>query len=158
MKKLAILVPAVALIFACSSNNSLQPGQWEFTTKMTDIELPGMPPAMQAQAKQAMAGQQQQTFSRCMTEAEAANPGGSLANPGGNAQGCTFSKQTFAGGNIDVAGSCRAPTGGTMDTTLQGTYTGTEINARITANVQGGPQAMRMSGTMTGRRTGDCAG
>lgn len=158
MKKLAILVPTVALIFACSSNTALQPGQWEFTTKMTDVELPGMPPEIAAQAKQAMASQQSQTQSRCITPAEAANPGGSLANPSGNAQGCTFSKQTFAGGTIDVAGNCRPPTGGTVETALTGTYTATEINAAITANVTGGPQAVRMRGTMTGRRTGDCPG
>jgi hypothetical protein len=157
MKKLAILVPTVALIFACSSNTSLQPGQWEFTTKMTDIEVPGAPPAVAAQMKQAMASSAQ-TQSRCLTPAEAANPGGSLANPSGSAQGCTFSKQTFAGGTIDVAGTCRAPTGGNVETTLTGTYTATEINARIGANVTGGPQQMRMSGTMTARRTGDCPG
>ena len=157
MKKLAILAPAVALIVACGSNTALQPGQWEFTTKMTDIEIPGAPPAMAAQMKQAMASQAQ-TQSRCISQAEAANPGGSLANPGGNAQGCTFSKQTFAGGSIDVAGTCRAPTGGSVETTLTGSYTATTMDARIGANVTGGPQQMRMSGTMTGRRTGDCPG
>lgn len=157
MKKLAILVPVVALIFACSSNNSLQAGQWEFTTKMTDIEIPGAPPAMAEQMKQAMASQAQ-TQSRCITPAEAANMGGNLANPSGSAQGCTFSKQTFAGGTIDVAGTCQAPTGGTVATTLTGTYTAQALDARISANVTGGPQQMRMTGTMTGRRTGDCPG
>lgn len=157
MKKLAILAPTVALIFACSGNASLQPGQWEFTTKITDIEVPGQAPAVAAQMKQAMASQAQ-TQSRCITPAEAANMGGNLANPGGNAQGCTFSKQTFAGGAIDVAGTCQAPTGGSVATTLTGTYTATALDARISANVTGGPQQMRMSGTMTGRRTGDCPG
>lgn len=155
MKRLALLAPTVVLIFACSSGETLQPGNWELTTKMTDIELPGQPPAMAAQMKQAMTAQAQ-TQTRCITPAEAANPGGSLANPGGNAQGCTFSKQTFAGGAIDVAGSCPGPAGGTLQTTLAGTYTATEMNATITANVEGGPQPMRMRGTLTGRRTGDC--
>jgi len=157
MKKLAILALTVALIVACGSNTALQPGQWEFTTKITDIEVPGQPPAMAAQMKQAMASQAQ-TQSRCITQAEASNMGGSLANPSGSAQGCTFTKQTFAGGTIDVAGTCQAPTGGTVATTLTGTYTATALDARIAANVTGGPQQMQMSGTMTGRRTGDCPG
>jgi len=158
MKRLALLAPTVALIVACSGGGStLQPGNWELTTKMTDIELPGQPPAVAAAAKQQM-GNQAQTQTRCITEAEAANPAGGMMSPSGNAQGCTFTKQTFAGGTIDVAGSCPGPGGGTMQTTLTGTYTQTEMNARITANIQGGPQQMRMSGTLTGRRTGDCPG
>lgn len=156
MKRLALLAPTVAIIVACSGGGaSLQPGQWEMTTKMTDIEIPGAPPAMAAQMKQAMTAQAQ-TQSRCITAAEAANPAGNLASPSGNAQGCTFSKQTFSGGSIDVAGSCPGPAGGTMETTLAGAYSATTMDTRITANIQGGPQPMRMSGTMTGRRTGDC--
>jgi hypothetical protein len=157
MKRLALLAPTMALIVACGSNTALQPGNWEMTTKMTDIELPGQPPAMAAQMKQAMAAQAQ-TQTRCITPQEAANPAGGMMSPSGNAQGCTFSKQTFSGGTIDVAGSCPVPTGGRAETSLTGTYTGTEMNARITANVTGGPQQMRMSGTLTGRRIGDCPG
>lgn len=156
MKRLALLAPTVAIIVACSGGGvSLQPGQWEMTTKMTDIEIPGAPPAMAAQMKQAMTAQAQ-TQSRCITAAEAANPAGNMASPSGNAQGCTFSKQTFSGGSIDVAGSCPGPAGGTMETSLSGSYTATTMDTRISANIQGGPQPMRMSGTMTGRRTGDC--
>lgn len=157
MKRLALLAPTVAIIVACSggASTSLQPGQWEMTTKMTDIEIPGAPPAVAAQMKQAMTAQAQ-TQSRCITPAEAANPAGNMASPSGNAQGCTFSKQTFSGGAIDVAGSCPGPAGGRMETTLSGSYTATTMDTRISANIEGGPQPMRMSGTMTGRRTGDC--
>ncbi len=156
MKRLVLLAPSLALIAACSGGaDSLQPGQWEMTTRMTDVTVPGMAPAMAAQMKAAVTNQPQ-TQTRCITPAEAANPAGGMMSPSGNPQGCTFTSQTFSGGAINVAGSCPGPGGGTVQTSLEGTYTATTMDTRISANVEGGPQPMRMSGTMTGRRTGDC--
>lgn len=159
MRKI-LLVPAiaaVAAIAACSGGSvALQPGQWEMVTKVTDAEVPGAPPAMAAQMKQAIASTPPQTQSRCISPAEAANPVAGLANPSGNAAGCTFGKQTFAGGRIDIAATCPSPTGGTMQTTFAGTYTATTMNINFSANIQGGSQQVRTSGLLTARRTGDC--
>ena len=147
-------------IVACSGGSaSLQPGQWEMTTKMTDIEMPGAPPAMAAQMKQAMAAQAQ-TQTRCITPQEAANPAGGMMSPSGNAQGCTFTKQTFSGGTIDVAGSCPAPAGGTCgdqpDRHLYRDHDGRADHRRTST---GGPAARcGCPARMTGRRTGDCPG
>ena len=164
MKRQLLLAAPMALLFACSGSAvSLQPGQWEMTTAMTDVQVPGAPPAMAAQMKQAMASRPQ-TESRCITPEEAANPTRGMMNPGGDAQGCTFTDQTFAGGVIRMAGSCPAPAGGgSVRTSLTGTYTATTMEAQIQAEVdagasapQGMPRNIRMSGTMTARRTGDC--
>ena len=164
MKRLALLTPAVALIAACSgSSDSIQPGQWEMTTRMTEIEVPGAPEALANQMRTAMANQAQ-TESRCITPEEAANPTRGMMNPTGKAEGCTFTDQTFAGGRISLAGSCPAPGGqGTVTTNLTGTYTATTMETQVRAEVQAGanappgmPRTVRMSGTMTGRRTGDC--
>lgn len=157
MKKLAILAPAVVLIFACSGGNSLQAGQWELTTKITSVEVPGQPPAVAEQMKQMIASRPV-VQNVCITAEQAANPGGRFANPSGQAQGCTFTKQTFAGGTIDIAGSCQNPGGGTINLTQQGTYTADTMTARVTVNVEGGPQQVRTSGEFSGRRTGDCPG
>ncbi len=165
MKRVVLLAPSMALLFACSgSSTALQPGQWEMTTRMTNIEVPGVPPA-QAEAMRSAMANQAQTQSRCITAEEAANPARGMVNPTGEAAGCTFTDQTFAGGVIKVSGSCPAPGGqGTVRTSLDGSYTPTTMEARISAEVQAGPgappgvpQTVRMSGTMTSRRTGDCA-
>jgi hypothetical protein len=165
MKRLLLTTPALALLFACSgSSTTLQPGQWEMTSRMTEIEVPGVPEAVAAQMRAAMANQAQ-TQSRCITPAEAANPAAGMMNPTGSAEGCTFTNQTFAGGVINVAGSCPAPGGrGQVTTTLAGTYTATTMTTTIRAEVTsppggppGMPQTVRMSGTMAARRTGDCA-
>ena len=156
MKRVLLLTPALALAAACSgSPTTIQPGQWETTTQMTEVEIPGMPEAMAAQMREQM-GNQRSTQTHCITPEEAANPAGRMVNPGGDSQQCEFSESTFAGGVINVQGTCPSPTGGSIATSLEGTYTETTMEGRIGAEVQGGPQNMRMSGTLTSRRIGDC--
>lgn len=164
MKRIALLIAAVAPIAACSGGDvSIQPGQWEDTINITNVEVPGAPPEMAKQIA-SMAQRQQPSRSHCITPQQAANPLQGLANPTGEAQGCTFTDQTFAGGVIRVTSACPAPTGqGQVRTTLEGTYTATTLEARL--NMEGptgapagagAPSTMRMTGTMTSRRTGDC--
>ena len=154
MKRLILLAPALALAAACSGNTgTIQPGNWETTTRFTSVELPGMPEAMAKQMQSRMANQ---THSRthCITPAEAANPTGGMTGSQ-NPQGCQFSEQTFAGGVIRVRGTCPGPTG-QIRMSWEGSYTETTMDANITTELAGGPQAMRMVGTITSRRTGDC--
>ena len=71
MKKMLILVPCTALLFACGGGGgggsvALQPGQWEMVTQITGVEAPGAPPAMVEQMRTA-AAQQRQTQNRCMS-------------------------------------------------------------------------------------------
>jgi hypothetical protein len=164
MKRLIAAAP-LALLFACSgSSTTLQPGQWEMTSRMTNVELPGVPEQLAAQMRTAMLNQPQ-TQNRCITPAEAANPAGGMMNPSGSTEGCTFTDQTFSGGTIRVSGTCPAPGGrGSVRTSLNGTYTATTMEARLEAEVTappggppGMPQTIRMQGNLTGRRTGDCA-
>ena len=165
MKRLVRWAPSLALLAtACSGGGSdqIQPGMWETTSRMTDVQVPGMPAAQAAQMKAAMANQAQ-TQSQCITPEQAANPAGNMLNQGGDAQGCQFSDSTFAGGRINVRGTCPGPAGaGTATMSWEGTYTKTTMEGRITAEVQapagaqGGPQTIRMSGTLASRRTGDC--
>ncbi|MGZ8347716.1 MAG: DUF3617 domain-containing protein [Allosphingosinicella sp.] len=155
--KIAVLalLPAIA---ACSGagSSSIQPGQWEMTTSFSTVEAPGMPPEA-LQAMRAQLANQRQTQTSCITPEQAANPAGGLMNTGGSGpNGCQFSKSTFAGGAIDVQGTCPGPTGGSMTMSWQGNYTPTTMEGQFTTAVEGGPQAMRMVGTMSGRRVGDC--
>ena len=163
MKRLVLWAPSLALLAACSGgSDQIQPGMWETTSRMTEVEIPGMPPAVAEQMKAQMANQTQ-TQSQCITPEQAANPAGNMLNAGGDAQGCQFSDSTFSGGVIRVRGTCPGPAGaGTANMSWEGTYTATTMEGRITAEVQappgaqGGPQNIRMSGTLASRRTGDC--
>ena len=155
MKRLVILAPAVALAVACSGNTgTIQPGNWETTTRFTTIEAPGLPPQAVEMMRTQLASQPAQT--RCITPAEAANPTGGMM--GQNPQGCNFSEQTFSGGTIRMRGTCPGPSGqGQIQMSWDGTYTDTTMQGNISTEITGGPQGrMRMAGTITSRRTGDC--
>jgi hypothetical protein len=164
MKRLVLWAPSLALLAACSGGGSdqIEPGMWETTTRMTEVEMPGMPPAM-AEAMKAQLANQTQTQSQCITPEQAANPAGKMLNPGGGNQGCTFADSTFSGGVIRVRGTCPGPNGqGQATMSLEGTYTARTMEGRISAEVTApagqpaGPQNIRMSGTLASRRTGDC--
>jgi hypothetical protein len=164
MKKLLALAPCTALLFACGggSSVSLQPGQWETTVQFTNVEVPGAPEAQLAAMRQAMS--RAQTQSQCITQEQAANPMGNMM--GQAQQGCNFTRNTFSGGTIDVAGTCSPPGGAQATLTMTGSYTADTITGNINSEVRapasaaaaGGPQQVRMSGTFRARRTGDCPG
>ena len=141
-----------------SGGAALQPGQWESTIQFTEFDVPGMPPEMANQMRQMMG--QPQTNRSCMTPEDAANPAGDMVSGEGN-QNCQFSESTFSGGTIRVRGTCRDPSGGTSQMSMQGSFTATSMQARITTEQQGGAgapagQSMRMSGNLSARRVGDC--
>lgn len=164
MKGFTFLLPPLALVAACSGGGSdqIQPGLWETTSEMTDIELPGMPEALAAQMKAQLASQKQ-TRSQCITPEQAANPGSYMLNQDEGDQRCEFSDTTFAKGRINVRGTCPGMSGtGSSTMSWEGQYTAQTMDGRVVAEVQGpaGPQGaaqtMRMSGTLTSRRVGDC--
>ena len=159
MKRLVLYVPAVVLAAACSGQTStIQPGQWEMTTRFTSVEIPGMPPAMAKQMQSQLANQAN-TQSRCITAAEAANPTGGMMGSS-NPQGCQFSEQVFSGGVIRVRGTCPAPNNqGQMRMSWEGSYTDTTMQGNLNVESTGGAQPMqnmKMVGTLNARRTGDC--
>lgn len=132
---------------------TLRPGQWEMTASLTNIEIPGAPPQAAEQMKAQMGRQQTQT--QCLTQEEVSNIAEKLANASSQGANCNFSRRTFAGGTIDVAGTCQSPQG-QMEMTMTGAFTPETMNMNMDMNVTGGPQTMRMSLTTTGRRIGDC--
>lgn len=142
---------------------SLQPGQWEMTTQMTSVEIPGAPPEVQTQMR-AQQGRTQ-TDRTCITPEQASNPlrqfRESMTGPG---QGCQTPEDTFAGGVIRVRTICRRPGGaaGSAQVTMAGTFTATTLAATVSISAEGtnvagpGTTAMRVSTNLRGRRIGDC--
>lgn len=149
----------LALLAACSGggdSGALQPGEWEMTTRMTEVDIPGMPEEALAEVRRQM-GDQAQTSTRCITAEEAADPGGNLFAPSEAGDDCEFAETRVEGGVIDVAGTCRSPDGqSTARMSVQGSYTPTTMEAEISVDVEGGPMEMNMSGTMDAERTGEC--
>jgi hypothetical protein len=71
MKRLVLLAP-LALLACSGSSTTIQPGQWEMTTRFTTVEAPGMPPAA-LQAMQTQAGEPHAS-STCITPETGGQP------------------------------------------------------------------------------------
>ena len=141
MKKLLIAVAPLALATACSggSSDELQPGEWTMTSEITEVEIPGMPEEMAAQMREQLAGEQD-AQTQCITEEQAANPGGNLFSPEGAAEDCEFGDSTVEGGVININGTCEAPGGqGTATMSIEGTYTPTTMESRSFGQRRGRP-------------------
>lgn len=164
---LAAGIAAIAIVAGCSKGGNVQqqPGEWETTSRIKSIEVPGAPPEAQAQIR-AQVGQTQ-TRRECLTEAQARDPMGqmrAMLAQGGPASACTFSDQTYSGGTIRIRGTCPAPGGqGSAQISVEGTYDATTMQGTMTMNAQaganapaGGPTGMNMTAEINGRRVGDC--
>lgn len=144
MKRLAVLIPPLAAVAACSADMPVQPGYWETETRMS-------------------AGQMElwrSTLSNCMFDHEAADPGVAILT--GTPLGpCETSESRYEGGQILARGTCVSigrPEWPSVSTRvkLEGRYTTTSMEGRITAEPIGEPWGAPLTGTMSARRTGDC--
>lgn len=168
-----VLVPLILLPAACSkkeeagaggnlttaqvsaeaSKIKLDAGEWETTTKITDIAVKGMPEA----AAKAASGTNTVTRN-CITAAEAASPDANLLS-GTKDGNCAYQRFSMAGQKIDAQMTC-SPRGlpGKMAMTLTGDYSRTayDLNMNMKTDLPGS-MAMDMKATVTGRRVGECA-
>jgi len=130
---------------------SLQPGQWEITTNVTSMNVPGMPAGMAPPMPPPT------TVRACLTAAQAAQPGAGFLSGSGEAQGCTYESNSIGGGRIQAVVQCNQA-GTTMRSTMSGQFTATsyEVNQQVETSAQG--QNMQIESRTTGRRVGDCPG
>jgi hypothetical protein len=154
MKKFLLTAPFVALAVACSGGGAkLQPGNYEMTTKVTNLEVPGAPPAVAEQMKTAMANEQKQT--QCLKQEDIDNMGNKLGQAGAGGTNCNFTKTAFGSGTIDIAGTCNAA-GSNATMTITGTNTGDSFESTMTVDGSQAGQQMKVTATTSGRRIGDC--
>lgn len=130
----------------------LQPGTWETTTVITDIEVSGLPAGATDAAKGTPT-----TTRNCITPEQAARPDANVLS-GTRDGNCTYQRFSMADSRIDAAMTC-SPRGlpGTMAMTLTGGYTprafgiGMDMKADLPGNT-----AMAMKATVRGKRVGEC--
>lgn len=145
---------------------SIQPGQWEMTARVTQMEIPGATPEVQARI--AAQRNRQQTSRTCITPERAANPLREFREAmarGQQGANCQTAEDVFAGGVIRIRAICRPAGGGpgVGQMAMEGSFTATTLQATLTINTDApvtagrpGPRSIRMSSTVSGRRVGDC--
>ena len=179
MKRLTIVLPAIAMLAACNSKPtvhaenasvadvaaatqnavSLQPGKWETSVTILSLEGPGLPPGMATAMKSRMAGQKVET---CLTPEQAAKPPQDML---GAAKNCTYEKFEMSGGKMSGSLVCKnAPgmPGGDMRATMSGNFASTsyDVTSESTMSMPAMPGraggAVTTKTQVTGKRLGDC--
>ena len=161
MKRVFLLTPfALAAMTGCApAPNQIQAGQWEITTEVRGLEVPGATPD-QLRMIQRSAGQvgMSDTDNRCLSDAEARSFVQDIRSAPPT---CRVSDEVYAGGVMKTHVSCPSPNGQqAIQISLDGHFTASTLNA--TVNVEGpnptgasnGP--MRRVVRLRGRRIGEC--
>ncbi len=148
---------------AAEKVETITPGQWTVTTKITDVRLPGVEGA-DRQIADAMMQQMKgrtQTQTSCVTPQQARGPSSALI--GGTTNGaCSFETFSLLRGTLNAVMTCRkegAP--GQMVVATNGTYAGDRVELESVTRIeetlnQPRDTTMRLVSRISGRRTGDC--
>lgn len=147
MRRPAILAAALLLPLAATAQDmAIQPGKWQTTITVTDVQMPGGPPGIAA----AMKGRPT-TVTSCITPAQAkAGPRAALKAD----SGCRFTDYRAAGGRIATKMVCNRP-GGAMTAVSTGSYTATSYDM-VGRAVMTGATRMTVTSRTTAKRIGAC--
>lgn len=130
----------------------LEPGQWETTTLITALGIPGH----SAEQLKSATGTRT-TTSHCITPEQAARPSADMLS-GTKDGNCTYRRFSMDGARIDAAMRCEpAGTPGAVSMTLAGTHARDRFDLVMDMTIgMMGNAAMTMKATVAGRRTGVC--
>lgn len=143
----------VALTVAASAA-AIEPGNWEATTRATDIQLSSeIPPQVADMMRDAMGNR---TFSNtsCVTREDLDSaPERMFQETDGE---CRYTEFDMTGGTLRGVAECNTDQG-TMTMTMDGTYTDTSYDMTMTMSGDVGMGPMSMTYEVTGRRLGACS-
>lgn len=140
---------------AATASMRFQPGEWQTTSEVLEVEVPGVPPELAAQMRERMLART--SVSSCLTPEQAERPGADLfAGQQGN---CRFDRFTMTDGRIDSAMTCAGGDSGAPPARIlmTGTFDATHFAMENRIEAIGAPGGtMKMRSRVTGRRTGPC--
>ena len=133
----------------------INPGKWEQTVSLVEIQAPGMPDEVRASMRQAMG--QAQVHHVCLTKEQARSPKEDFFT--GADKSCRYEHFNWGDGKIDLKLDCKHPQA-TQTMAMIGSYSPESYTMTMTAtNVGGGPAGeMTMKMKVEAKRIGDCDG
>ncbi|MBC7986663.1 MAG: DUF3617 domain-containing protein [Sphingomonadaceae bacterium] len=156
MTRLMMTCAALALLAACSSGTEIEPGAWEMTMEIDEVNVPNAPPEAQAQIASGMPTPPAQTI--CITPEEARDPDGGMFAPS-NEGGCEFAEREMSGGNISLDATCSGAQFGPAEAhiTMNGTYerTSFETDLEMEMTMPDPVGEITMSGTVRAEHKSD---
>ncbi|MWV28510.1 DUF3617 domain-containing protein [Aurantiacibacter rhizosphaerae] len=147
------VIAGMAAAAIATSAYAIEPGNWEATSRMTDIQLPASVPPQAADMMRQIMGGEGTTVQNCVTQEDLENsPERVFEETNGE---CRYTEFQMAGGTIHAVAQCDNDQG-TMNMTMDGTYTDTTYS--MTTSMQGdmGMGPMTMTFDVTGQRLGPC--
>jgi hypothetical protein len=142
-------------IAAAGDVQMISPGRWEGVTHITEMKMPGLPP--EVQARLATTRGDQKTV-HCVTAEEVkASKASLLGDMGGD---CKYDHFAMGGGKIDGTATCHSDGGGTMKTTVSGSFSADSYHLDVRAEGTGAKATDNMTLAMSSdaKRVGDCRG
>ncbi len=147
---------ALVILAAHAPVLAIQPGQWQTSGRMTDIDITlpaGMPAGMVDMMKKQMLGKVH-SMKQCITQSDIDDaPEKMFQQSDGQ---CSYEKFDMSGGKLDAVAVCRMEQGMTMRMTMTGTHNATSFQSRMVMTGDGPTGPMRMINEGTGTRIGDC--
>lgn len=133
----------------------VNPGKWQQTATLLEIEAPGMPPEAKQMMGQAM--NRAQVHEVCLTPEQAKSPKEDFF--AGADKNCRYEHFNWGEGKIDLKLNCKHPNA-TQTMAMVGSYSPEAYTMTMTAtNVGGGPAGeMTMKMKVDAKRIGDCDG
>jgi hypothetical protein len=135
-----------------------QPGQYRTSFEMLELNIPGVPEAVQQQMRAQMGGEAEvaKSITYCLTpEQAAANGAEEMAK--NMAQGnCTVSRMDVSGGSISSEMQCSGNDGITTRVQMEGQMTATSSVMTMTQEIDQSGQKMQIKAKVTSERIGDC--
>ena len=146
MNRLLAVAPAL-LLSAAGPSLPIQPGKWQSTVVITDMQSPNMPPGVGAAMRA-----HPTTLTACVTAAQAAN-GPRAVLQGSNGK-CHYTSFNATGGRFNSVMVCTFASS-TMTVSSVGSYTATTLDVSGSSVTTGRMQVTSKSHT-SARRIGGC--
>ncbi|MEO6215760.1 MAG: DUF3617 domain-containing protein, partial [Sphingomonas sp.] len=147
MNRLLAAAPLLLILPAAGPSLPIQPGKWQSTVTILDMQSPHMPPGAGAGMRA-----HPTTVSACVTAAQAAD--GPRAVLQGSHGKCQYTSFNASGGRFSAVMHC-AFGRSTMTVTSNGTYTATTMDVTGSSSTTG-PMQMTTKSHTVARRIGGC--
>ncbi|MCB2061772.1 MAG: DUF3617 domain-containing protein [Novosphingobium sp.] len=132
------------------------PGRWEAQFKIVKMDMPDMPPELQAMFKEQLG--KVETSISCLTEEEAEKAEEDFFRPPETkGDECKYNSFDISGGKIEADMTC-ADGDATQNMKMSGTYGPDAYAMTVAADGNMGEQKMAMEMEIQSKRVGDCDG
>ena len=135
----------------------VNPGRWEGTVSVNEIDIPAMPPEAKEQMKAQMGGKQ--TFASCVTEEDVKQQKAFFTGDPAD-KSCKYDRFNMSGGKVSGVLKCDRAEQGRMTMTMNGEYGPDSYRMAMDSQAEGnGPMGkMTMKMTVDAKRVGACRG